>query len=39
MSGEKERVDAYLDTIGRVEPYIAMIDESFQHVRDSFQVD
>ena len=26
MSGEKERVDAYLDTINRIEPDIAMID-------------
>lgn len=28
MSGEKERVDAYLHTIGRLEPEIAMIDAS-----------
>lgn len=26
MSGEKERVDAYLDTIKRLEPDIAMFD-------------
>ena len=26
MSGEKQRVDAYLDTISRTEPDIAMID-------------
>lgn len=28
MAGEKERVDAYLATIERLEPDIAMIDES-----------
>lgn len=26
MSGEKERVDAYLDTVKRMEPDIAMVD-------------
>ena len=26
MDGEKERIDAYLDTISRLEPDIAMID-------------
>lgn len=26
MSGEKERVSAYLDTIGRMEPEIAAVD-------------
>lgn len=27
MIGEKERVDAYLDTINRIEPDIAMLDQ------------
>lgn len=27
MAGEAERVDAYLDTIRRIEPDIAMIDQ------------
>lgn len=26
MAGEKERVDAYLGTVGRMEPDIAMVD-------------
>lgn len=26
MAGEKERVDSYLETIGRMEPEIAMVD-------------
>lgn len=27
MAGKKERVDAYLDTISRIEPEIAMLDQ------------
>ncbi len=27
MSGEAERVDAYLDTVSRIEPDIAMLDQ------------